>query len=150
MSLLVPDVGEVQMLKRLLFGNGGTITGATNATPIVLTTGAAHGLGPGISIVVSDVGDNTAANGNQITIATTSGTTITLGAISGSTINNVAGNGAYTSGGTWSLNGMENGTGKLYQATHTWAETDVAGSVTEATFTNYVAVTLTSKLSTAA
>lgn len=150
MSLLVPDVGEVEMLKRGLYGHGGTITNATNATPIVLTTGAAHGLSTGISIVVTDVGGNTAANGTFITIATTSGTTITLGTISGSSINNVAGNGAYTSGGTWSLAGMENITLKLFSASHTPAETDTAGSYTEATFTNYTAVTLNSKLSTSA
>ena len=150
MSLLVPDVGEVEMLKRGLYGNGGTITNATNATPIVLTTGAAHGLAPGISIVVTDVPGNTAANGTFVTIATTSGTTITLGTISGSTINNVAGNGASTPGGTWSLAGMENIDLHLYSASHTPAETDTGGSYTEATFTNYALVTLNSKQSTTA
>lgn len=47
-----------------------TITGATNATPIVITVSAAHGLTtytgaglPGTCVYIKDVGGNTAANG---------------------------------------------------------------------------------------
>jgi hypothetical protein len=150
MSLLIPDVGELQLLKRHLFGNGGAITSSTNATPIVVTTTAAHGLAAGMAITITDHLVNTNANGNFITIATTSGTTITLGTISGLTVSNAVGNGVGAATGFWSLTGMEAGTAKLYKATHTWAETDTAGSVTECDFTNYVAVTLNSKLSTSA
>lgn len=70
---------------------GGGITGATNATPIVLTTASAHGLVAGQVVVVAAVGGNTNANGTWEISAVTS-TTITL--------LNSAGNAAYTSGGT--------------------------------------------------
>lgn len=72
------------------------ITGATNATPIVLTA-TAHGFANGDIIVVQGVGGNTAANG-----------TFQCGGVAANTINlltvndaqNTTGNGAYTSGGT--------------------------------------------------
>lgn len=74
----------------------GSITGATNATPIVVTS-AAHGLTAGMSVTVASVGGNTAANGTfRVSAADTN--TFTL---SGS-----AGNGSYTSGGTWKSTGL--------------------------------------------
>lgn len=73
---------------------GGGITGATNATPIVLTTSSAHGVVVGQVVVVASVGGNTNANGTWEVSAVTS-TTITL--------LNSAGNAAYTSGGTVAL-----------------------------------------------
>ncbi len=67
-----------------------SVSGATNATPIVITTSTAHGLTTGDEVVISGVVGNTAANGLwKITVLTT--TTFEL---DGST-----GNGAYTSGG---------------------------------------------------
>jgi hypothetical protein len=69
---------------------GIAITGATNASPIVLTTAVPHGIPAGTVIQIVDVGGNTAANGNYGVSSVTS-TTITL--------NNTAGNGAFTSGG---------------------------------------------------
>lgn len=75
----------------LCTGNLLTITGATNATPIVITTSAAHGLSTGNEVLIYGVQGNPAANGlHQITVLTT--TTFSL--------DGVAGNGAYTSGGT--------------------------------------------------
>lgn len=74
----------------------GTITGATNASPIVITS-ASHGLQNGQRVTVSGVGGNTAANG---TFKVANVTTDTF-ELSGST-----GNGAYTSGGTWHLTGQ--------------------------------------------
>lgn len=68
-----------------------TVSGATNASPIVVTTSAAHLLSTGQTVVVASVGDNTAANGT-FTITVLTSTTFSL---DGST-----GNGAYTSGGT--------------------------------------------------
>jgi hypothetical protein len=68
-----------------------TVTAATNASPIAITTSAAHGLASGQFVRVASVGGNTAANGEWI-ITVTSGTAFTL---TGTT-----GNGAYTSGGT--------------------------------------------------
>ena len=66
------------------------ISGATNATPIVITTTAAHGLTSGESVYIQGVGGNTAANG---TFIITSLTTTTF------SLNSSVGNGAYTSGG---------------------------------------------------
>lgn len=73
--------------------SGGTsvgVSGATNASPIVLTV-TAHKFKVGDVVVVSGVGGNTAANGTW-TISAIATNTISL---SGST-----GSGAYTSGGT--------------------------------------------------
>lgn len=68
----------------------GLVTGATNASPIVVTTDVNHLLVTGDRIDVSEVGGNTAANG-QWTVTVLTGTTFSL---DGST-----GNGTYTSGG---------------------------------------------------
>jgi hypothetical protein len=70
--------------------NGRTITGATNASPIVLTFSGAHGLVNGDQIEVGEVGGNTDANG----IWTVDNVTSTTCELVGST-----GNAAYTSGG---------------------------------------------------
>ena len=70
-------------------GNG--ITGASNTSPIEITS-AGHGLSTGHYVVVGNVVGNTAANGFfQITV--TGSNTFEL--------NGSVGNGAYTSGGTW-------------------------------------------------
>lgn len=76
--------------------NTGSVTGATNASPIVITS-AAHGLNTGTRITVASVGGNTAANGT-FTITRVDADTFSL---DGST-----GNGAYTSGGTWKVTGL--------------------------------------------
>jgi CSLREA domain-containing protein len=67
------------------------ITGATNATPIVITS-AAHGLLAGDQVIVTGVAGNTAANGNWI---------LTVLDADRFSLNGSAGNGAYTGGGTW-------------------------------------------------
>lgn len=78
------------------------ITGATNATPIVITS-ASHGLRSGDQVYIIGVGGNTAAN-NTVTnpnwyIKKLTDNTFEL--YSESTLTTgVAGNGAYTSGGT--------------------------------------------------
>ncbi|MBV9028051.1 MAG: hypothetical protein JO311_05500 [Candidatus Eremiobacteraeota bacterium] len=66
------------------------VTNATNATPIVVTTAAAHGMATGQRVMVAGVSGNTGANGTWV-IGTTTSTTLQL---TGS-----AGTGAYTSGG---------------------------------------------------
>lgn len=68
------------------------VSGATNATPIVLTT-AAHGIPVGeVDVVtVAGVGGNTAANGTWVVQALSTTTVRLRGSV---------GNGAYTSGGT--------------------------------------------------
>ncbi len=73
---------------------GGTapITGATNATPIVITS-AGHGLFTGNFVVIDGVTGNTAANGFY-RITRIDANTFSL--------DDSAGNGAYAGGGTWS------------------------------------------------
>lgn len=67
-----------------------SVTNATNATPIVITT-AAHSLPDGAQVIIASVGGNTAANGTWVAHVL-SGTTFSLIGSSG--------NGAYTTGGT--------------------------------------------------
>lgn len=67
------------------------ITGATNTSPISITTSSSHGLATGAIVTIIGVLGNIGANGTW-PITVTSGTTFTL---TGST-----GTGAYTSGGT--------------------------------------------------
>jgi len=74
----------------------GTITGATNASPIVVTS-TNHGLNTGTRGSISGVGGNTAANGD-FSITKVNDNSFSL---DGST-----GNGAYTSGGTWNVAGL--------------------------------------------
>ena len=77
-------------------GHTGTVTDATNATPIVITS-AAHGLETGFRVTVASVGGNTAANGT-FNITRVSASTFSL--------DGSVGNGAYTSGGTWNVAGF--------------------------------------------
>lgn len=72
-------------------GNSGVITGATNATPIVITCNN-HLLSTGMTVTVAGVLGNTNANGTR-TITVLSPNTFSLTASTG--------NAAYTSGGTW-------------------------------------------------
>jgi hypothetical protein len=74
----------------------GTITAASNANPIVLTTGAVNSLTSGTAVRIASVGGNTNANGlNVVTVLTTQTFSIP-----------VAGNAPYTSGGTWKTAGL--------------------------------------------
>lgn len=74
-----------------------TVTGATNASPIVITTSASHGLQTGQRVTISGVLGNLAAN-TTATITVVSSTTFSL--------DGVAGNGAYTSGGSGAVSGL--------------------------------------------
>lgn len=74
----------------------GTITAATNASPIVVTS-AAHGLTTGTQVTISGVAGNTSANGNWV-VTRISATQFSL--------NGSVGNGAYTSGGIWLVTGF--------------------------------------------
>jgi hypothetical protein len=82
------------------FNSAVTITGATNATPIVVTA-AGHGIQTGDEVYIASVLGNTAANNtvsNPYWLATRiSSSTFSITDANG---NSVAGNGAYTSGGT--------------------------------------------------
>ena len=75
-----------------IVGPSGNITGATNATPVVVAS-TTHGRTTGDSVVISGVGGNTAANGTWVITVTDSNHFSLTGSI---------GSGAYTSGGTWS------------------------------------------------
>lgn len=74
----------------------GSITGATNASPIVITA-ASHTVKTGQSVTIASVGGNTNANGTFIATYVSS----TQFSLNGST-----GNSAYTSGGTWRTTGL--------------------------------------------
>lgn len=74
----------------------GSITGATNANPIVITS-ANHGLQNGLKVTITGVGGNTAANTTAVVANKTTNTFELQG---------VAGNGAYTSGGQWAVTGL--------------------------------------------
>lgn len=74
----------------------GAITGATNTSPIVITS-ANHGLTTGQRVTISGVGGNTNANGT-FTITRVDANTFSL--------NGSAGNAGYTTGGTWSTTGL--------------------------------------------
>jgi len=79
---------------------GGAITGATNASPIVITTTSAHGLYNGCPVRIAGVTGNT--NANTTGYAKTAGYTgTTFGLYSDPGLQTpVAGNSAYVSGGT--------------------------------------------------
>lgn len=70
-------------------GKRKTITGATNASPIVITA-AAHGFADGDAVTVQSVNGNTAANNTWIVGSITTNTLELVGS---------TGNAAYTSGG---------------------------------------------------
>ena len=74
----------------------GSVTGATNASPIVITA-SAHGLTTGQRVTIASVGGNTAANGTF---------TLTRVDASSFSLDGSTGNGAYTSGGTWTTTGL--------------------------------------------
>lgn len=74
----------------------GTVTGASNASPISITS-ASHGLITGQRVTIASVGGNTAANGTFV-ITRTGTNTFTL--------NGSTGNASYTSGGTWKTTGL--------------------------------------------
>lgn len=74
----------------------GTVTNATNASPIVITS-ASHSLTSGQKATLSGVLGNTAANGSFV---------ITVLDANTFSLNGSTGNGAYTSGGTWKTTGL--------------------------------------------
>lgn len=73
-----------------------TITNATNTDPIVVTISAAHGLKNGDMVTITSVGGNAAAN-TDIIVANIAPTTFECTTLAHA---NIAGTGAYTSGGT--------------------------------------------------
>ena len=90
MSNLSPISAEV-----VVENAGGTITGASKATPIVITTSVPHGLTTGMIVKVEGVGGNTAAN-DTWTITVISSTTFSLDTSAGTVA--YSGGGTYTTG----------------------------------------------------
>lgn len=86
---------EIGIGVKVILATPKTITGATNATPVVITS-VGHGLKSGDGVEQSNVGGNTAANGDFFV------TRLTADTYSLQDLDhvNVAGGGAYTSGGT--------------------------------------------------
>lgn len=74
----------------------GVITNATNATPIVITA-ASHGLTTGAYVTIDSVEGNTAANGTFVVTRVNANTF---------SLDGSAGNGAYTTGGTYNAAGL--------------------------------------------
>lgn len=111
----------------------GSVTGATNATPIVITS-AAHGLTTGARVTISGVLGNTAANGT-FTVTYVSSSTFSL--------DSSVGNGAYTSGGTWNVTGAYR-----FQVACTSANTFAAGNNYHALFTYAISSTQQGMLET--
>jgi ubiquitin-activating enzyme E1-like protein len=68
-----------------------TVTGATNASPIVIQTSAPNNFNTGDTVVVANVNGNTAANGQYV---------ITVVDTTHFSLNGSSGSGTYTSGGT--------------------------------------------------
>lgn len=66
------------------------VTGATNATPIVITTGTSHGLTTGHRVCITGITGNTAANGMW---------TVTVVDTDEFSLDSSVGNGAYSAGG---------------------------------------------------
>jgi hypothetical protein len=140
-SLLIPDVGEQELLGKLLYGRGGAITSSTNAAPIVVTTTANHGLSVNDRVTITDHAVNTNANGTFVLSAVTANTF---------TLTGTTGNGVGGATGFWCLADVESATLQLYSSATTPAETDVTATYTICTFTGYVDKTLNGKLSSSA
>lgn len=90
----VADTIKLVLVNHALWGK--TITAATNATPIVITA-TAHGFANGDAVAIKNVLGNTAANG-RFRIANVTANTFEL--VDFATGANIAGSGAYTSGGS--------------------------------------------------
>jgi hypothetical protein len=72
-------------------GSGGSVTAASNASPIVITS-AAHGLTNGATVRIEGVGGNTSANNTWV---------ITVVSVDTFSLNDSHGTAAYNGGGTW-------------------------------------------------
>jgi hypothetical protein len=79
-----------------VFSDSGLVVDASNASPILITASGQHGLTTGSVVTLAGISGNTAANGTFI-ITKVSATQFSL--------DGTAGNGAYTSGGTWNVTG---------------------------------------------
>lgn len=112
------------------------ITGATNATPIVITTAGAHGLSTGAFATISGVQGNTNANGTWV-ITSTGADTFSL--------NGSTGNSGYISGG--SVDGGD--LGQVDSVIQNYAVPDAVTAVTASASAWNVAIVATVAVSAA-
>ena len=75
----------------------GSISGATSANPVVITTSAAHGLATGDRVRITAVGGMVELNGRDFAITVPSTTTYSLNSEDGTSHT------TYTTGGTWTV-----------------------------------------------
>lgn len=75
------------------------VTGASNTTPITITTSTEHDLSTGQTVTIAGATGNTAANGSWV---------ITVLGPDTFSLNTSVGNGAYTGGATWSTTNNKN------------------------------------------
>jgi hypothetical protein len=129
--IMVPSAGGVELLKRQLYGRGGTITACTNASPAVLTFSPAAPPA-GSLITITGATGLTAINTTAI-VYNISGATASIATVAPVTgvTTPVNGNGTFAGTCVWSLGGMENAALKLYSSNTTPAEGDTAGTYTE-------------------
>lgn len=80
----------------LAFRDTGTVTDATNANPIVITS-SDHGLTDGTLVTISGVNGNSGANGDF---------KITVLDANRFSLDDSSGGGSYTSGGSWHVTGL--------------------------------------------
>lgn len=92
------------------FAKSGTITGATNANPCVITTGSSHLLTTGDRVTIAAVGGMTELNGQTYTITVIDATHFSLDNVDSTDF------GVYTAGGTWSASAAQ-GNGNLVSTT---------------------------------
>jgi len=93
-GIMTNSTGSLQPLDPSVAG--GVITGATNASPIVITSNG-HGLSTGARVTIQSVQGNSAANGDWEITALSTNTFSLFGS---------TGSGVYTSGGTWWTTGL--------------------------------------------
>lgn len=127
-STVVNSLDAQDVLNDGTFGtyaeSNGTITAATNASPIVITS-AAHGLSRGDIVYITGVLGNTAANGYWV-VDNPATNTFELNEFTRDENGEIdrylssSGNGAWTSGGTWSHS--------LFTVTLRAADNVIAGS----------------------
>lgn len=88
-----------------------TITAATAANPVAITTSSAHGYSDGDRVTIADVVGMVELNGiREFTVASATGTTFTLSGINGTTYT------TYVSGGS---------VARIYELDTPWADTDL-------------------------
>ena len=112
-----------------------SVTAATNATPIVVTTSVAHAVRGGDTVTISGVVGNTATNGTWEARNVTATTFEIVDSVTGVAI---TGNGAYVSGGTMSRIITHSGASKIVYGKRITAATNATPIVVTCTAHGFV------------